>query len=72
MCVVLFCSSRKDRLQTAFFDDGVAPVKVDKNGQGLLKVWKQQLMQFKNISPDIADAVVVAYPSPHLLLEVVF
>jgi hypothetical protein len=29
-------------------------------------------MQFKNISPDIADAVVVAYPSPHLLLEVVF
>ncbi|XP_062605017.1 crossover junction endonuclease EME1-like [Saccostrea cucullata] len=61
--------AKKDRLQSAVFDDGVATVKVDKNGQGLLKVWKQQLMQFKNISPDIADAIVVAYPSPHLLME---
>uniref|UniRef100_A0A8W8JEU4 ERCC4 domain-containing protein n=1 Tax=Magallana gigas TaxID=29159 RepID=A0A8W8JEU4_MAGGI len=61
----------KDRLQTAFFDDGVSTVKVDKNGQGLLKVWKQQLLQFKNISPDIADAIVQAYRSPHLLMEVI-
>eukprot|EP00105_Crassostrea_gigas_P025284 XP_011445820.1 PREDICTED: crossover junction endonuclease EME1 [Crassostrea gigas] len=61
--------AKKDRLQTAFFDDGVSTVKVDKNGQGLLKVWKQQLLQFKNISPDIADAIVQAYPSPHLLME---
>eukprot|EP00105_Crassostrea_gigas_P040873 XP_019925021.1 PREDICTED: crossover junction endonuclease EME1-like [Crassostrea gigas] len=60
----------KDRLQIAFFDDGVSTVKVDKNGQGLLKVWKQQLLQFKNISPDIADAIVQAYPSPHSLMEV--
>ena len=66
----LSCDCRKDRLQTAFFDDGVSTVKVDKNGQGLLKVWKQQLLQFKNISPDIADAIVQAYPSPHLLMEV--
>ncbi|XP_065921902.1 crossover junction endonuclease EME1-like [Magallana gigas] len=62
--------AKKDRLQTAFFDDGVSTVKVDKNGQGLLKVWKQQLLQFKNISPDIADAIVQAFPSPHLLIEV--
>uniref|UniRef100_A0A8W8JAB5 ERCC4 domain-containing protein n=1 Tax=Magallana gigas TaxID=29159 RepID=A0A8W8JAB5_MAGGI len=61
--------AKKDRLQTAFFDDGVSTVKVDKNGQGLLRVWKQQLLQFKNISPDIADAIVQAYPSPHLLME---
>uniref|UniRef100_A0A8W8J9W7 Crossover junction endonuclease EME1 n=1 Tax=Magallana gigas TaxID=29159 RepID=A0A8W8J9W7_MAGGI len=61
--------AKKDRLQTAFFDDGVSTVKVDKNGQGLLKVWKQQLLQFKNISPDIADAIVHAYPSPHSLME---
>lgn len=61
--------AKKDRLHTAFFDDGVSTVKVDKNGQGLLKVWKQQLLQFKNISPDISDAVVQAYPSPHLLME---
>ncbi|XP_061182597.1 crossover junction endonuclease EME1-like [Saccostrea echinata] len=61
--------AKKGRLQSAFFDDGIATVKVDKNGHGLLKVWKQQLMQFKNISPDIADAIVVAYPSPHLLME---
>lgn len=61
--------AKKDRLQTAFFDVGVSTVKVDKNGQGLLKVWRQQLLQFKNISPDIADAIVQAYPSPHLLME---
>ncbi|XP_078319018.1 structure-specific endonuclease subunit EME1-like isoform X3 [Crassostrea virginica] len=61
--------AKKDRLKSAFFDDGVSTVKVDKNGNGLLKVWKQQLMQFKSISPDIADAIVLAYPSPCLLME---
>jgi hypothetical protein len=37
---------------------------------GLLKVWKQQLLQFKNISPDIAQAIIAEYPSPLLLRKV--
>ncbi|ESP03769.1 hypothetical protein LOTGIDRAFT_69515, partial [Lottia gigantea] len=44
-------------------------VKVDKNGQGLLKVFKHQLMQFKNLGPDMADAILGVYPSPSLLLQ---
>lgn len=45
-------------------------VKVDKNGVGLLKVWKHQLLQLKNISPDIAQAILAVYPSPLMLRQV--
>ncbi|XP_071479776.1 uncharacterized protein [Diadema antillarum] len=44
-------------------------VRVTKDGQGLLKVWKQQFMQFRNVSPEIASAVVSQYPSPQLLMQ---
>ncbi|XP_072167677.1 uncharacterized protein [Diadema setosum] len=44
-------------------------VRVTKDGQGLLKVWKQQFMQFRNVSPEIASAVVSQYPSPQLLVQ---
>jgi len=43
---------------------------VDKNNVGLLKVWKQQLMQFKNASLDVAQAIIAEYPSPMMLIEV--
>ncbi|KAL3876048.1 hypothetical protein ACJMK2_033933 [Sinanodonta woodiana] len=59
-----------DRNDAIFsFNEEGCGVKVDKLGGGLLKVWKHQLMQFKNISPDIADAIVAVYPSPRLLLQ---
>ena len=45
-------------------------MKVDRSGHGLLKVWKQQLLQFKNVSPDVAQALIAAYPSPQLLRQV--
>ncbi|XP_069124771.1 crossover junction endonuclease EME1-like [Argopecten irradians] len=63
--------AKKDRLESvfSFHEDGTTGVKVDKSGHGLLKVWKQQLLQFKNISPDIADAVLAEYPSPRLLYK---
>jgi len=48
----------------------VGGVKVDKNGVGLLKVWKHQLLQLKNISPDIAQAILAVYPSPLMLRQV--
>ncbi|XP_021358417.1 crossover junction endonuclease EME1-like isoform X2 [Mizuhopecten yessoensis] len=63
--------AKKDRLENvfSFHEDGTTGVRVDKSGHGLLKVWKQQLLQFKNISPDIADAVLAEYPSPWLLYK---
>ncbi|XP_033738850.1 crossover junction endonuclease EME1-like [Pecten maximus] len=63
--------AKKDRLESvfSFHEDGTTGVRVDKSGHGLLKVWKQQLLQFKNISPDIADAVLAEYPSPRLLYK---
>ena len=45
-------------------------MKVDRSGHGLLKVWKQQLLQFKSVSPDVAQALIVEYPSPQLLRQV--
>lgn len=63
--------SKKDRLTSifSFHEEGASGIKVDKTGVGLLKAWKHQLMQFKNISPNIADALVAAYPSPRSLLN---
>ncbi|XP_071429842.1 crossover junction endonuclease EME1 [Pithys albifrons albifrons] len=44
-------------------------VKVDHSGKGLLKVWKRQIQQFNRVSPEMAEAIVSAYPSPQLLIQ---
>ncbi|XP_071953812.1 uncharacterized protein [Antedon mediterranea] len=44
-------------------------VKIGKDGKGLLRLWRQQIQQFRNVSPEIAQAVVAEYPSPQLLLQ---
>ncbi|XP_033630136.1 crossover junction endonuclease EME1-like isoform X1 [Asterias rubens] len=44
-------------------------VKVSKDGKGLLKVWRQQLQQFRNVSPEISSSIIALYPSPRLLLQ---
>ncbi|XP_039991752.1 crossover junction endonuclease EME1 isoform X2 [Xiphias gladius] len=41
--------------------------RVDKAGKGLLQVWKRQIQQFNRVSPDMASAILAAYPSPQLL-----
>ncbi|XP_068611031.1 crossover junction endonuclease EME1-like [Brachionichthys hirsutus] len=41
--------------------------KVDKAGVGLLQVWKRQIQQLNRVSPDMASAILAAYPSPQLL-----
>ncbi|KAM4623635.1 crossover junction endonuclease EME1 [Polymixia lowei] len=41
--------------------------RVDKSGKGLLQVWKRQIQQFNRVSPDMASAILAAYPSPQLL-----
>ncbi|XP_040922599.1 crossover junction endonuclease EME1 [Toxotes jaculatrix] len=41
--------------------------RVDRAGKGLLQVWKRQIQQFNRVSPDMASAILAAYPSPQLL-----
>ncbi|XP_066521787.1 crossover junction endonuclease EME1 [Hoplias malabaricus] len=43
--------------------------KVDRTGKGLLQVWKRQIQQLNRVSPDIASAILNAYPSPQLLTQ---
>ncbi|KAL4648103.1 crossover junction endonuclease EME1 [Arapaima gigas] len=43
--------------------------RVDRDGKGLLQVWKRQIQQLNRVSPDMASAVIAAYPSPRLLAE---
>ena len=34
-----------------------------------MQVWKQQFLQFKNVSPNIAEAIISEYPSAILLMK---
>ncbi|XP_059386842.1 crossover junction endonuclease EME1 [Carassius carassius] len=43
--------------------------KVDRTGNGLLQVWKRQIQQLNRVSPDMASAILSAYPSPRLLTQ---
>ncbi|XP_069544019.1 crossover junction endonuclease EME1 [Brachyistius frenatus] len=43
--------------------------RVDRGGRGLQQVWKRQIQQLNRVSPDMAAAIVAAYPSPQLLSE---
>lgn len=43
---------------------------MDRSGKGLFEVWKRQIQQFNRVSLEMADAVVSAYPSPQLLVQV--
>ncbi|XP_075222181.1 methyl methanesulfonate sensitivity 4 isoform X2 [Lycorma delicatula] len=44
-------------------------VRVDKSGNGLLKLWQQQLMQFNNSGLDVAQAITEQYPTPLALYK---
>ncbi|OAD53267.1 Crossover junction endonuclease EME1 [Eufriesea mexicana] len=50
--------------------DNKNTVKVDKDGNGLKRLWQQQLCQFKLSSLEIAEAICSVYPSPTDLIEV--
>ncbi|KAM6166349.1 putative crossover junction endonuclease EME2 [Erethizon dorsatum] len=43
--------------------------RVARDGSGLRGVWWRQIQQFNRVSPAVADAVVAAFPSPHLLQQ---
>lgn len=45
-------------------------VKVDKNGNGLSRLWQQQLTQFTLARLETAEAIASMYPSPASLMQV--
>jgi len=54
------------------FVDGGRGARVGADGTGLTNVWRQQLMQFKNVSVEVSNAIIAQYPSPQLLRDVRF
>ena len=63
---------RRSRIQDGigFHIDTKGSVKVDRDGTGLLQVWRQQITQFHNVTGQVADAIIREYPSPALLYQV--
>ncbi|XP_078096018.1 structure-specific endonuclease subunit EME2-like [Mustelus asterias] len=61
-----------EKMTFSFCPDGTwsTGVKVDKDGKGLLKLWKKQLQQLNRITQPVAMAIAQAYPTPKLLLRV--
>lgn len=45
-------------------------VKVDKDGNGLKRLWQQQLCQFTLMSLETSEAIASVYKSPLQLMEV--
>ncbi|XP_071779019.1 structure-specific endonuclease subunit EME1 [Centroberyx gerrardi] len=64
---------KRERENTGFSfhleSDWVGGQRVDRAGKGLLQVWKRQIQQFNRVSPDMASAILAAYPSPQLLKQ---
>ncbi|KAM3860064.1 crossover junction endonuclease EME1 [Diretmus argenteus] len=62
---------KREREQTGFSfhleSEWAGGQRVDRDGTGLLQVWKRQIQQFNRVSPDMAAAILAAYPSPQLL-----
>ena len=68
----VFVAFRRGRAQTgmSFHIDTKGSVKVERDGTGLLQVWRQQITQFHNVTGQVADAIIREYPSPTLLYQV--
>ncbi|GBN32300.1 Crossover junction endonuclease EME1, partial [Araneus ventricosus] len=49
--------------------DSSCPVKIGKDGSGFMKLWQQQIQQFNNVGPEVAEAIVAKYPSLQILME---
>nr|CAB3242475.1 crossover junction endonuclease EME1 [Phallusia mammillata] len=55
---------KRMKRQNVQFINEKSSVKIDtRTGEGSKKVWKQMLLQFHNLSPDMANAIVGKYPS---------
>ncbi|KAK7475845.1 hypothetical protein BaRGS_00017511 [Batillaria attramentaria] len=63
--------NKKDRFDSVFtfLEEGGTGVKCEKDGKGLLKVWRLQLQQLHNLGPEMAAAIAAEYPSPLALMQ---
>lgn len=63
---------RQDATKVEWFisSDSRDTVKVDKDGNGLKRLWQQQLCQFTLMSLESAEAITTLYKSPLQLMEV--
>jgi len=50
--------------------DNKNTVRVDKDGNGLKRLWQQQLCQFNLSSLETSEAICTVYPSPMQLIKV--
>lgn len=60
----------QENLQWYAAGDSRYCVRVDKNGNGLLRLWQQQLCQFNKVTMETAQAITAVYRSPCALLQV--
>ncbi|XP_032397897.1 crossover junction endonuclease EME1 [Etheostoma spectabile] len=62
---------KREREETSFSfyleSEWAGGQRVDRAGKGLLQVWKRQIQQLNRVSPDMASAILAAYPSPRRL-----
>lgn len=49
--------------------DSSCPVRIAKDGTGLISLWQQQICQFQNVGKEVAQAIAAEYPSPMRLME---
>jgi len=61
----------QEQLEWFALGDSRGTVRVDKQGTGLARLWRQQLCQFNLAGLDSSEAIAHAYPSPKALVEVI-
>lgn len=64
--------SQENMFEWYVMGDNRNTVRVDKDGNGLKRLWQQQLCQFNLCSLETAEAICTIYPSPARLIEVLF
>ncbi|XP_011690538.1 PREDICTED: crossover junction endonuclease EME1 [Wasmannia auropunctata] len=61
--------SREDKFDWYVMGDNKNTVRVDKDGNGLKRLWQQQLCQFNLSSLETSEAICTVYPSPMQLVR---
>lgn len=62
--------NREDKFDWYVMGDNRNTVHVDKDGNGLKRLWQQQLCQFNLSSLETSEAICMVYPSPAQLIKV--
>ncbi|XP_029161101.1 crossover junction endonuclease EME1-like isoform X2 [Nylanderia fulva] len=61
--------SQENKFDWYVMGDNKNTVRVDKDGNGLKRLWQQQLCQFNLSSLEISEAICAVYPSPVQLIK---